>query len=150
MEQLFNMFIFCVIASLVVAKLEINIEGSEGWAKNLPTWRIKNRLTRLFVGNQYFTGYHFWLIIVLLTFLQFPFFIGVHWGLSMELKIIGMFWLAVLMEDFFWFLLNPSFGIKKFNKKYAYWHLGWIGFIPTIYFKYFFLTSSLLLLSYFV
>jgi len=41
-----------------------------------------------------------------------------------------------ILQDFFWFVINPNFGIYKFNSKYATW-LAWSDFkffeIPTFY-----------------
>jgi len=44
--MIISFFIFVLIASLLVALAEIQIEGKSGWAKNLPTWR-KIRIPRL-------------------------------------------------------------------------------------------------------
>lgn len=33
---------FVIIVSVVYALLEIQIEGEDGWAGKLPTWKIKN------------------------------------------------------------------------------------------------------------
>jgi hypothetical protein len=41
-----------------------------------------------------------------------------------------------ILQDFFWFVINPNFGIWKFNSEYATW-LTWSNFgffeIPTFY-----------------
>ncbi len=67
-----RLFIFNFFIAIALAKLEIEIEGKYGWAEKLPTWRLKNKWTKLFWGEQPYTGYHFWLLIVLLLFYIFP------------------------------------------------------------------------------
>jgi hypothetical protein len=34
-------FIVLIVWCLIVARLEVEIEGKDGWAKNLPTWKYK-------------------------------------------------------------------------------------------------------------
>ena len=136
MSVLISIFLFSIVLAFAVAKLEIQIEGKDGWAKNLPTWRIKNRLTKFFYGEQPLTGYHFWLVVVLLIALHSGFFAGLPWSLSLELKIMGCFWLAVVIEDFLWFALNPYYGVKKFNRTEAHWHTLWILGLPALYWIY--------------
>jgi hypothetical protein len=140
--------IFLVIFSLFVAKAEINIEGKNGWAKNLPTWRKKNILTKMFLGDYPLTGYHLWMFSSFLLLFHFPFILNLNWNISLELKILALFLFFMLLEDFFWFLLNPHFGLKKFSKKYVVWHGEWIGFVPESYLKLFFGGLFLIFLSY--
>lgn len=123
---------FIIIISFIIANLEIQIEGKDGWAKNLPTWRINNKLTKLILGRNPFTGFHLWAFLALVTFMHFPFFVGLAWTISTELKILAMMFLITALEDFLWFVLNPAYGIKKFNSKDVSWH-KWLGPIPTLY-----------------
>jgi hypothetical protein len=45
--------------ALLLANVEVQIEGSAGWAANLPTWRIEDGwLLDLFWGGRPMTGYH--------------------------------------------------------------------------------------------
>jgi hypothetical protein len=150
MELIIKMLIFAIFGAFVVAKLEINIEGPDGWAKNLPTWRIKNKYTKPFLGEVPLTGYHLWLFLTVLTLLHFGFVIGIPWTLAMELKIVAMFFVSIVLEDFFWFVLNPHYGFRKFNKINAHWHTHWWGFLPTLYLKYFALIVLFLLISNFI
>ncbi|MCL4415584.1 MAG: hypothetical protein M1324_01610 [Patescibacteria group bacterium] len=146
--MLLGLLIFAFIASFFLAKLEIQIEGKNGWARDLPTWKKKNILISKIIGDYYLTGYHTWLVLTLLVFLNFPFFIGFPWSLSLEIKILAVFFFGACMEDVFWILLNPDYGIKKFNKKYITWHKQWVGFIPAFHLKYVIIGEILLILSY--
>jgi hypothetical protein len=135
-----KLVLFSLLMAFIMAKLEIEIEGKDGWAAALPTWRVKNWFTRLLWGKQEFTGYHFWVFWLIMVLLHFPFWIGLPWTLQLELQILGVFFLGVIFEDFFWFVLNPHYGIKKFTKQYAHWHKDWWGRVPSLYVKMFVMT----------
>ena len=124
--------IFIILVAFFIAKLEIQVEGKDGWAKNLPTWKVNNRLTKMLLREHPFTGYHLWAFLTMAILLHFPFFLGFAWNLSLEIKIISTFFLIAVLEDFLWFVLNPYFGLKKFNSKEVGWH-RWIGPIPLPY-----------------
>ncbi len=52
------LFVFTVALSFLWALMEIQIEGKEGWARNLPTWRIPNhRCLDLVYGGAEITGH---------------------------------------------------------------------------------------------
>lgn len=141
-------FLFIILAAVAAAKLEIQIEGKDGCAKNLPTWKVNNKLTKLFLGNYPFTGYHFWVVIVVLIFLHFPFFLGLVWNIKYELEVIAAVLLTAVLEDFLWFVFNPAFRIKKFNKNDVPWHGTWLGPVPLVYILFIFAAIFLLSTSY--
>lgn len=139
--------VFTIILSLLVAKLEINIEGEHGWAEKLPTHRIKNKITDLMLGGAHLTGYHFWLFSTIIFLLHLPFLMGIGWDLAAELKTLGYFFIFLIVEDFLWFVLNPAFGLRKFTKTHIHWHKNWIGFLPKNYYLGIFLSLSSFLLA---
>ena len=149
MFDILKLFLFGLVATFALAKLEIHIEGKHGWARKLPTWRVKNEFTRFLYGKTPFTGYHMWLNIFLIIVSQFPFVIGVPWSISLELKILAMLLLGAVMEDFWWIVLNPSYGLKKFTKKHIHWH-RWVGPLPAMYSTLLFISILLLNISLFV
>lgn len=136
MDMILPLFVFALLIAFLIAKLEINIEGKDGWAKNLPTWRIKNKWTTVILREHPLTGYHFYLMLTSLGFLHFPFFFGTPWSLSKEFMALGLFSIIFLFEDFLWFVLNPDYGLKKFHKDHIEWHRHWIFNIPVMYFKF--------------
>jgi len=148
--MLLGLVLFVVLISFVGAKLEINIEGKHGWAEGLPTWKVKNSLTRFLWGERAVTGYHLWFLAFNFMWSQLPFVLGLPWKLETELLIFAAFCIAIILEDFFWFVFNPHFGISKFNSKHANWHLGWVGFVPNLYIKLFAFSAILIFLSFFV
>jgi|SRR3989344_1673863 len=138
-----KLIIFFALLSFTVAKLEIEIEGKDGWARNLPTWRIKNKLTDLILNNAPLTGYHLWMFSTIFVLLHFPFILGITWTFSWEIKLIAFFLAFITLEDFLWFVLNPAYGIRKFNKTTVTWHHIWIGPIPLFYLTNIFISISL-------
>jgi hypothetical protein len=123
------------VCAFLFALVEINIEGSAGWAANLPTWRIQNRLTDLLYGGRPLTGYHLWVQLFILAFAQLPFaFVGrFTWrGEALVAAFIILFW---ILEDFLWFVLNPAYGIRRFRKEHVWWHRrAWWLVAPREYF----------------
>lgn len=145
--EILPLFVFSILIAFLIAKLEINIEGKHGWAKKLPTWRIKNKWTKIIMREYPLTGYHFYLMLTVLSFLHFPFFFGIKWNLSNEFVTLGMYFFIFLLEDFFWFILNPEFGIKKFHKDHIDWHHQWVFNIPIMYFNFLLVSFLFFILS---
>ena len=145
-----NLLFFTGILAFLVAKLEINIEGKYGWAEKLPTRKIKNKITDLLLGGAPLTGYHFWLFLTILFLLHLPFFLGLTWNLAGEFKLLGFFFVFLIIEDFLWFILNPAFGIRKFTKTHIHWHKNWIGFLPKNYYLGIFLSLGSFIISNFI
>src|SRR5260370_41088239 len=64
-----------VIAAFLWANLEIHIEGSQGWAANLPTWKVdKHILLDLFYGGRALTRDHVFAVSFVFFFFFFSFF----------------------------------------------------------------------------
>ncbi len=130
---------FVLAAAYTFARVEIEIEGPNGWAASLPTWRISNRWTKLFYGNRPLTGYHLWLQLFVLVMAHIPF--GLFfcpWSWSAELRTIGFVIVFFLVEDFLWFVVNPAFGIRRFRREHIWWHApNWWWIMPRDYWVFF-------------
>ena len=126
--------LYVLVLAFLFANLEIQIEGGGGWAANLPTWRIEHHwLLDLFLGGRAMTGYHAW--VFSFVFLVFHFPMVTQWRFSMRdecqaLAYLMVFW---IVEDFLWFVLNPAFGIERFNPQDASWHKHWLWHAPLEY-----------------
>ncbi len=142
--------IFLVLVSVIAANLEIQIEGKDGWAGKLPTWRMKNKIVSFFFGQYELTGYTLYMNLFVLCFLHFPFVFDLYWNLASELRVLSFFLFFWLLEDFLWFVFNPHYGIKKFNKGNISWHQSWFLGLPTPYYKFFFGGLLLLVASYLI
>ncbi len=134
------------LAAILFALLEIQIEGKNGWASKLPTWRRSNRFIRWILGNKELTGYHFYLWLFIFSLLHITL-IFLEWSLKKELILISFYILLLRLEDFFWFVLNPDYGIKKFKKEFIPWHSSWIGPFPTQYYPSFLIWAVLFIIG---
>ena len=121
--------------SIVFALLEIEIEGDNGWAARLPTWRYQSRWTRRLLGARPITGYHLYFQLLVLLLTHLPYMLGiVRPGLAVELRIIAFVLLFWVIEDFLWIVLNPAYGLRRFRRDTIWWHAeSWWGFMPRDY-----------------
>jgi len=140
--------IYLVFLAAILALLEIQIEGGNGWAKNLPTWRIKDTWLNKISGRVELTGYHTFLSLFILAFLHLPFVFFGNWDWLLELRILGSFLLITATEDFLWFVFNPHFSLARFFQRDVPWHKFWIGPFPMFYYTNLIIGSLLIYLSY--
>jgi hypothetical protein len=121
--------------SAAFARVEIEIEGEQGWAAGLPTWRIENRWTRMLLGSRALTGYHVWAHAFVLLILHLPYALSLApptW--SAELRILAFLVLFWIIEDFLWFVFNPAYGLARFTRSDVPWHArSWWAFMPREY-----------------
>jgi len=136
--------LFTCVLSFFFAKVEIQIEGADGWAKSLPTWRIeKHWLLDIFWGGRAMTGYHAWVFSFIALVFHFPIFLLSTFSWHMEARILACVILFWIVEDFLWFLFNPAFGLSRLTRGNVSWHKHWFWFAPTDYWT-FSLASALL------
>ena len=145
-------FAFLLIASGIFAGLEIQAEGKNGWAADFPTWRIKNKWTKFFLGGKPLTGYHLFFMLFMIFIVHIPYALGIiplTW--ASELRIIAFLVLFFVIEDFLWFVFNPSYGMKKFKPEYIWWHaVNWWGPVPRDYWLFVPIGIAVYVLSYVV
>jgi hypothetical protein len=122
-------------AAAFFALLEIQIEGGNGWASSLPTWRLENRWTRVFFGRRALTGYHLYVHLFVLVLLHLPYALALttpSW--AVEARIVAFLVLFWVIEDFLWFVFNPAFGLRRFTPEHAWWHApSWWWIAPREY-----------------
>ncbi len=120
----------CFLWTFVSAALEVHIEGSHGWAKNLPTWRRDRcngmlRIAQLvLMGGRPVTGYHFCMFTLQFIAFHLCYAQGLPITWRHEGMILAIFFLVCPTWDFLWFVLNPAYGMKKFTKEHVEWHVG--------------------------
>lgn len=126
---------YVLLGCFLWAKLEIHIEGADGWAGKAPTWRYQGRWWMKLSAGKPLTGYHFYLNLLFLWFLHFIFVITWHWTWSLEFVIWGVFFLMGVVEDFLWFWFNPHWGLKRFRREEIWWcrQQLWFGRVPSSY-----------------
>src|SRR5688500_16543076 len=114
-DSFFILILVCT--ATLFALLEIQIEGGAGWAEKVPTWRMRNRWTRFFLGARPVTGYHFYFQLFVFSLGHLPYAMGVQPGWSTELRILAFLIFFWVLEDFLWFVFNPEYGIRRFRRE---------------------------------
>lgn len=96
-----------------LARVEIEIEGPDGWAVTLPTWRWEPEWFLALSNGKAVTGYHVWLSLFLIGMFHLPL---VYAGFSRELwaKCLSSYLLTTCAWDLQWFAWNPAWGLRKF------------------------------------
>jgi hypothetical protein len=126
-----KIILYLILLAAIHAKLEIMIEGKEGWAKSLPCWRLNVFIIKLIIGKE-ITGYHTYLMFMFLLLFHSPF-LFLNWTLSGELYVLGLFCIYWVLEDFLWFVENKHYGLKNFKKGKILWHNRWVFGLPVSY-----------------
>lgn len=136
--------VWVLLLAYLFANVEIQIEGSNGWAAALPTWRIESHwLLDIFLGGRAITGYHAWVFPFIALAFHFPFAFYGRWTWRVEARILACMMLFWIAEDFLWFMLNPAFGIERFQPDAIPWHKHWLWGAPVDYWIYAVLMSML-------
>lgn len=128
---MFKYYIFTIILAIITALWEIQVEGKEGWAKLLPTFRI-NVFFRKLLGGKPLTGYHIFLLSLFVTVFH-GLFINELGSWKIEATIFGLVSWFFVIEDSLWFLFNPHYTWKKFRKQEIEWHNRWFIGLPISY-----------------
>jgi hypothetical protein len=143
--ELVLLLLWIALTAFFFANVEIQIEGPAGWAASLPTWRVENHwLLDIFWGGRPMTGYHAWVFSFMFLVFHLGVFINLNWSLRTEARIIASLMLFWVVEDFLWFIVNPSYGIQNFSRNKIPWHKHWFMQMPVDY--WFFSMVSVLLI----
>ncbi len=120
------------LLALLLALLEIEIEGAHGWAEKLPTWRWGPPWYLRLTNGKPMTGYHASLLSLILLFLHGPLLDGFSW--EREARVLSVFFQLAVVWDFLWFVLNPAYGTPRFKPGQVAWFRSWIGPAPADYY----------------
>jgi hypothetical protein len=138
-----------LLLAFFFANVEIQIEGAQGWACGLPTWRIeKHWLLDIFWGGRPMTGYHAWVFPFMLLVFHLPQVMQDRLSLRLEARCLGALMLFWIAEDFIWFVANPAYGIARFAPAFIPWHKHWLLGVPTDYLVFTAAGTALLAWSY--
>lgn len=143
-------FAFAVLIAVVMASLEIQIEGTAGWAAALPTWRkiihfpVMGMWGR--TSEKPLTGYHLylWLFSFLLPHATFLY---TKWTWKKEASVISFYIFFSTFEGLLWFILNPAWGWSKFRYGIPWYKELWVFGLPSEYWLRFTIGSVLYLVS---
>ncbi len=149
LQQLIVTITWVILLAYFFAQAEIHIEGTAGWAANLPTWRIeKHWLLDVFWGGRAMTGYHAWVFPFITLFFHFPLFFMWDWSWQLEARVVASIMLFWIVEDFLWFVINPAFGFKRFTAEHGAWHKNWVLGAPIEYWIFLVIGGCLFWYSY--
>jgi hypothetical protein len=119
-----------------MANLEIQIEGANGWASSLPTWRREVHFPLMGMWGKYskpLTGYHFYLWLFTFTILHFVFFFT-KWSVRREFYLLSFHIFYTTCEGLLWFVLNPAYGWGAFREGNIPWYKElWFLGLPSEY-----------------
>jgi hypothetical protein len=115
------LLIFATIYGAMIANAfwEAYVEGKHAWDEGKLGWKLQYK------GFVILTAYHFWLFFVMYPLLLLvPFFVyGWDWRLFGILT--SAYFSGLILEDAFWFIVNPRFKIEDWNSKKVTWY-PWI------------------------
>jgi hypothetical protein len=114
--------VFLVIWTAMIATSfwEAYVEGKNPWDHGKLGWKIRYK------HHVILTAYHFWLFWVMFPMLVFVLpmtLLGFSW------KLFGLlgsaYFSGLVIEDYFWFVVNPTFKMRHYNSRYVKWY-PWI------------------------
>ena len=130
--------LFAII--MMLALIEIEIEGKYGWSEKIPTWYrttgFWGRIWAMATNGKPLTGYHLFLGGLILAMFHLKFYQGVKWSIAAEFVTIAKLYIVVTLWDFLWFCFNPHYTIKGFRKENIWWFSKshWVlGLFPVDY-----------------
>lgn len=133
--RLVLLWLWIILLGALFAMVEIQIEGGQGWAAGLPTWRIEQHwLLDWFWGGRPMTGYHAWVFPFMLLVFHSPLIMLGLFSWRLEARCLGSVMLFWIVEDAFWFAFNPAYGWAALTPARAVWHKHWWLGLPSDYF----------------
>lgn len=126
----FLIIVYICISFIAISFWESSVEGRKAWDKGKYGWKIK-------LGKYVLlTRYHFFLFLVTIPlFLLLPLFIY-GWDSRLFGVLVSAYFIGIVFEDFFWFVVNPVVKFKEFNPKFVKYY-PWLSFsninIPLYY-----------------
>ena len=105
-------FVWIYLAMIAMSFWESYVEGRNAWGKKKLGWKIK-------IGKFVLHAYHFYLFgIMIPLFLTLPFVIY-GWNLRLFGIIVSAYFSGIIIEDFFWYVLNPAVKLKEFFSSFS-------------------------------
>src|SRR3989338_3979668 len=103
-------------AMIATSFWEAYVEGKRAWDAGKLGWKIRYK------KHVILTAYHFWLFCVMYPLLlMIPLALqGFSWRLFGILA--SAYTSGLVLEDFFWFVVNPAFKFRYFSSKHVKWY----------------------------
>ncbi len=149
MSDAIILLIYVIFLAFFFAKVEIHIEGENGWAARLPTWRIENHpLLDFFWGGRPLTGYHVWAFSFMTLAFHLPIAVSGEISIRLEARCLGCLMLFWVLEDFLWFVLSPTYTVWQLFRGEVSWHKYMLLGLPRDYWVFAFAGGTCFVLSY--
>jgi hypothetical protein len=148
--------IYIIVPCMLIARQEADIEGFFGWSalsftKRYSTNHLLSKVYRATSGqDKWADSYHFvansiWLLLFSAGAVIFPVCSMVG---NVSSKFIwafliisaNSFIMLLALEDYLWFIVNPYYGRKRYNKSYVPWIQKYAGHVESTYLASFALT----------
>lgn len=123
-------FVWIYAAMIAMSFWESYTEGRHAWDKRKLGWKL--RITKRFV----LPAYHFYLFFVMWPLLLTLPFVIYGFDLKMFGIVMSAYFSGLVVEDFFWYVVNPVVKLSEFNSKFAKFY-AWIKLgeleVPLLY-----------------
>jgi hypothetical protein len=107
-------------AMVAMAFWEAYAEGRNAWVKGKVGWRVSVG------GYVVVSGYHFFLVWVMLPMLVFLPLVIHGWDTRLFGVLLSAYVSGLVVEDFMWYVVNPVVKLREFNPTWAD-HYPWVG-----------------------
>jgi hypothetical protein len=105
-------FIIIYAAMISMSFWEAYVEGRNAWDKKKLGWKIK--ISKFTLSAYHF--YNFWVMWPLLLALPLVIY---GWNIKLFGILISAFFSGAIIEDFFWYIVNPKVKFREFWTKFS-------------------------------
>ena len=120
MKSLF-IFVIIYVAMIATSFWEAYTEGRNAWAKGKIGWKIK-------IGKSFqLTAYHFWVFWIMFPALLSLSILTNGWDIKLFGVLISAYFSGLVVEDFFWYLVNPKVKFKELWSPFSDYY-PWVKF----------------------
>jgi len=101
-------FLWTWAAFIAMSFWESSAEGRNAWGRKMVGWKV-----RIF-KNISITRYHFYLAWIMLPLLMTLPLVIYGWNLQLFGILVSAYCSGLIIEDFFWYVVNPEVKLKEF------------------------------------
>ena len=106
-------FIWIYLAFIAMSFWEAYVEGKNAWDRKKYGWKIK-------LGKYCLPAYHFYVFWIMWPLLLTLPLVIYGWNLELFGILISAYFSGMIIEDFFWFVVNPTMKFRdSWNPKFA-------------------------------
>lgn len=114
--KVYLIFIWIYAAMIAMSFWESYVEGRNVWDKMKKGWKIR------FSGRYCLPAYHFYVFFVMWPLLLTLPFVICGWNFKLFGILLSAYISGAALEDFMYFVVNPSIKFSEFNSKFVYYY----------------------------